>query len=271
MSKALFFDIDGTLYNFQGVMPKSTKRALAKAREQGHQLIICTGRSMFQIYPELLCEFDGVIGSTGAIVKRGEQVIYEHYMPADTIKQIEAVFRDENAHIAAMTEHQMILNEACKAYMLDRFGNRYGGEQFVRRVLGDYRISDSFLPFSNIKKFLYYDASITVQAVSELLSGVCDVTPSSIESERKCSGEISVKGINKSLGIAKYIEASGICRQDTVAFGDGPNDLDMVEYAHIGVAMGNGVPALKERADFVTKGIQEDGIEYAMKTLGIIA
>ena len=68
----------------------------------------------------------------------------------------------------------------------------------------------------------------------------------------------------------KYIAYAGISQKDTVAFGDGPNDFDMIEYAGIGVAMGNAVEALKRRADFVTKGIDEDGVAYAMEELGLI-
>lgn len=55
---------------------------------------------------------------------------------------------------------------------------------------------------------------------------------------------------------------------DTYAFGDGLNDLQMIEYVGTGVAMGNAVPELKEIADFVTKPVDEDGIAYAVKRIG---
>ena len=57
---------------------------------------------------------------------------------------------------------------------------------------------------------------------------------------------------------------------DTIAFGDGPNDLDMIAYAGVGVAMGNAREGLKKIADFVTKPVNEDGISYAMQKLGLI-
>ncbi len=57
---------------------------------------------------------------------------------------------------------------------------------------------------------------------------------------------------------------------DTYAFGDGLNDLQMIEYVGTGVAMGNAVPELKEIADFVTKPVDEDGIAYAVKELGLL-
>lgn len=68
----------------------------------------------------------------------------------------------------------------------------------------------------------------------------------------------------------KYLSYVGATREDAIAFGDGPNDMDMIEYAKIGVCMGNGREELKRIADFVTKDIDEDGIEYAMLRLGLI-
>ncbi len=54
MGKALFFDVDGTLVNFQGKMPASARTALKKAQQNGHQIVLCSGRSKIQIYPWLL-------------------------------------------------------------------------------------------------------------------------------------------------------------------------------------------------------------------------
>ena len=67
MGKALFFDIDGTLVNFQGKMPDSAKQALMQVKKNGHQIVICSGRSVCQIYPWLLdLGFDGLIAAAGA-------------------------------------------------------------------------------------------------------------------------------------------------------------------------------------------------------------
>ena len=80
----------------------------------------------------------------------------------------------------------------------------------------------------------------------------------------------SGKGINKSYGMEKYLEYVVLTRKDAIAFGDGPNDLDMLSFAETGVAMGNGLEEVKKLADFVTKDINENGIAYALKELGLI-
>ena len=70
--------------------------------------------------------------------------------------------------------------------------------------------------------------------------------------------------------IVDDIEHLGVSREDTIAFGDGPNDFEMIEFAGIGVAMGNASEDLKEKADMVTTAIDKDGIFNGMKELGLI-
>ena len=109
-----------------------------------------------------------------------------------------------------------------------------------------------------------------VDDIVKELSDVCDITGSSLEQKALTDGEITMKGINKSYGMRKYLELHGLSREDTIAFGDGPNDLDMIEYAGIGVAMGNARQELKDIADYVTKDISDNGIKYAMEHFGLI-
>jgi Cof subfamily protein (haloacid dehalogenase superfamily) len=76
--------------------------------------------------------------------------------------------------------------------------------------------------------------------------------------------------VSKSLAILKTLEYFGIDKSEALAFGDGENDIDMLELVGLGIAMGNGSEKLKEVADFVTKKASKDGIEYALKKFSII-
>ena len=82
---------------------------------------------------------------------------------------------------------------------------------------------------------------------------------------------LCINGINKATGMERYLKAAGIAREDSIAVGDGPNDLQMMEYAGIGIAMGNAREEVKERADMVTSSIDDDGIYRAFETLGLLA
>jgi hydroxymethylpyrimidine pyrophosphatase-like HAD family hydrolase len=76
--------------------------------------------------------------------------------------------------------------------------------------------------------------------------------------------------VSKSLAIIKVLQYFGIEKSEAIAFGDGENDIDMLELVGLGIAMGNGNEKLKNVADFVTKKSGEDGIEFALKKYGII-
>jgi hydroxymethylpyrimidine pyrophosphatase-like HAD family hydrolase len=79
--------------------------------------------------------------------------------------------------------------------------------------------------------------------------------------------EVIAKGYSKTRGIALVEEYFGLSRAEIVAVGDADSDLDMIQYAGIGVAMGNGSPRLKACADFVTKPIDQHGAAYAIDYL----
>lgn len=270
MKKALFFDIDGTLYDYKGHMPASAGNALAMAREKGHELVICSGRSLFQLYPGMAEEFDGIICSTGALVKRRGELIYEHYMPEETLRKIVSVFQEAGGYLAIMTEKHLKLNQECRDYLVQKFSHHFADPNLIHQVMGSYELTNDLTKYRDVKKMLYYESRWDVSQVAQALSDCCDVTATSFEEEVCDSGEITVKGINKALGIQKYIERNGIAREDTIAFGDGPNDLDMISYAGIGVAMGNARVEVKQEADFITSSVNEDGIARAMQELGIL-
>ncbi|MBW5377106.1 Cof-type HAD-IIB family hydrolase, partial [Brachyspira pilosicoli] len=74
----------------------------------------------------------------------------------------------------------------------------------------------------------------------------------------------------KHIGIDKIIEHYGIKLEETIAFGDGGNDISMIKHAHIGVAMGNANKEVKEIADYITDDVDNNGIYNALKHFNII-
>ncbi|MED4228943.1 HAD hydrolase family protein [Neobacillus cucumis] len=86
MKKFIFLDIDGTLMNDNGVIPDSATLAVRKARENGHLVFICTGRSRNIIFPEILeVGFDGIIGAAGGYIEIGDNILFHEKLKKENL------------------------------------------------------------------------------------------------------------------------------------------------------------------------------------------
>jgi hypothetical protein len=106
--------------------------------------------------------------------------------------------------------------------------------------------------------------------VAEAIAPNFEVTATSFEKPDETCGEVTMTGVNKASGMRILGDYLHCPREDMIAFGDGPNDIDMLEYAGTGIAMGNAGENVKAVADMVTDRIDEDGIYNALKKMGII-
>ncbi len=268
--KVLFFDIDGTLLDYTGKMPASAKEALRQARLAGHQLVICSGRSGHQLSDWMFTDFDGIINCTGARVIFKQNVIYEHFVPREDVRRAREVLEAANGVLVAQTEECTILSQESYTFMKDYLVKMGRSQKRIERLLGNAVISSQMEAYDNIKKFFYHRSEKTVEQLENELGDIFTVEASSFLKDACDSGEITCKGINKSYGMQLYIQRQGFSKEDTIAFGDGPNDLDMLSFAGIGVAMGNARDTVKANADFITRDVEQDGIAYALKELGIL-
>ncbi len=268
--KVLFFDIDGTLLDYTGKMPASAKEALRQARLAGHRLVICSGRSGHQLSDWMFTDFDGIINCTGARVIFEQNVIYEHFVPREDVRRAREVLEAANGVLVAQTEECTILSQESYSFMKDYLVKMGRSQKRIERLLGNAVISPQMEAYDNIKKFFYHRSDKTVEQLEKELGDIFTVEASSFLKDACDSGEITCKGINKSYGMQIYMQRLGFSKEDTIAFGDGPNDLDMLSFAGIGVAMGNARDTVKANADFITRDVEQDGIAYALKELGIL-
>lgn len=276
-SKLLFFDIDGTLVGFDGKIPESTYQAIDMARSKGHKVFICTGRSRCQIYDYLLeYGFDGIIAATGAYVEYEGKVIRRETIGEENIARLIGYFEAEDiAYTLQATDSQIsspekietmkrIVNQQLKAQKREDDPN-----VFADIVLAeDLRTHPEKYAFT--EKAIYFGSHRSLREVREALAPYFDVTASSFEKPDETSGEVTMAGINKASGMRVIGDYLNCAREDMIAFGDGPNDIDMLEYAGTGIAMGNAGDYTKNAADMVTDRIDEDGIYHALKKLGVI-
>lgn len=260
MRKAVFFDIDGTLWDFYNQIPESTVSAIRTLRKNGHYAFICSGRARSYIrHPDLLgIGFDGVVCGCGTHVELNGERIYEKFIDRKlAIHTVETV---------RSYGFRPILEGPEYLYMDDAdFGDELYGQK-LKREMGDRLVSiaDSYGDWEINKLSCatdHADREGCFAAMEEYYTYLI---------HNSAVVELVPKGHTKATGIQRMCEALGIDRADTFAVGDSVNDLAMLEYAGVGIAMGNGSPEAKAAADYVTADLQDDGIYRAMLHFGLI-
>ena len=262
MSKYVFFDIDGTLWDEKMIVPESTKAAIKKLQENGHKAFVCTGRSMGNVNDPQFDEigFDGFIAACGNHVEMDGKVLYEHNMSLEEVEKIYEVSRQAKLPI---------IYEGSKLQWMDREG--FDGDGYIQYIIENLAdtlvyLDECELSEIHANKFsalanAHTDFSIVEAALSDTFD-LLDHGDGIIEAVQK--------GTSKATGIAWLCEHLGVAIEDTYALGDSINDLEMLEYVGHSIAMGNASPRAKEAAEYVTAHIHEDGVYKALEHYGLI-
>ena len=262
MIKAIFFDVDGTLISFTThKMPESTKKALLALKEKGIKLFVATGRPKIHIekVQELVeFPFDGYVSTNGQFCYDDKNnVIHQRFIDKDSVKTILNYLKDRDLACHVITENEVFVTKY-NDRVYDLF-ELVGYEEKLNAKPEEYCFD---------KDVFQLCPYISKEEEIELMKHVenCD-------NFRWCDLFVDVipKNGGKSVGIKKICEYYGIKPEETMAFGDGDNDIDMLKLANIGVAMGNAGDDVKENADYVTTHVDEDGIFDALKYFNLLS
>lgn len=253
----LFFDIDGTLMDEETeIVPESAIRALQQAKENGHLLFICTGRCK-AIWPQDILDigFDGVVGGCGTnIYYHGEELLHA---TLDTKLQKEIANDLTKWHIDGVLEGK-VESYFRRDYWMPVVKNIYEHNGTFSTDCRLFWEDRDELQFD--KMALWFDESSNMAAFKEKYEDRFDFIL-----RDPTFYEIVPKGYSKATGIAYLCEKLGIDRQYTVGVGDSTNDLPMLTYTGVSIAMGNGNPDIFPMVDYVTASVMDDGIEKALK------
>lgn len=272
MSKVIFLDIDGTLVDFHQNMTEGTRSALSRAGANGHKLVLCTGRTYSNIYPWLLeLPWDGVIASAGAYVRCGEKVISHKTMENEKVKKLIQFLERHQA----FTLTQGIYNRYAKSRdggkIMDFFARQgFNGE----KVLNGITLVEQPAVEEALESVMYFDADLAVPVMEEKIrrkfGNYFSVQGASFGYDKIYTGEIYRGGVTKATGMETLLAYWQMRREDSIAIGDGPNDVDMIQYAGTGIVMENGTEELKAMADFVTNSVEEDGVAHAFTRMSLV-
>ena len=278
MKKIIFMDVDGTLVNDNGVMPESAKVAIRQARKNGHLVFICTGRSKAELFPEILeVGFDGIIGAAGGYIEAGSEVILHEVVKKEDVQHVVEFFNKHGIDFYLESNGGLFASRNCKKHIgsiIEKLltENPEAKEEVEKGIqpFHDSLIVGEDLIREDINKISFLGSDVPINIISKEFTSKFTVIPSTVPIFGKNSGELSVPGIHKATAIEKLLEYLKIAKEDTFAYGDGLNDLEMLEYVQYGIAMGNSKEAVKKAADDITDAHNDDGIYNSFKKYALI-
>ncbi|MHB9140265.1 MAG: Cof-type HAD-IIB family hydrolase [Paludibacter sp.] len=257
MIKAIFFDIDGTLVSFKThQVPESAQESIRELHKKGIKVFIATGRHIQSIPDFGNLKFDGYITINGGLCLLENKIpIYKHPVSRSNVQAMIELQKTKPFPCLVMDNNGLYINflneDVGVAQELKLFPN-LKIRPFTESLDTDIYQMVSFIPVEEEKNVLPFVPECDSLRWHPLFT---DIVP---------------KGSNKAIGIDKIIGHLGISLKETMAFGDGGNDIAMLEHAGTGVVMGNAADSVKAAADYVTDSVDEDGIYNALKHFGIL-
>lgn len=276
--KVIFLDADGTLFHHEGYIPSSSIMACQKAKEKGHKIVLCTGRQMAEIFGDMLkIDYDAIIAGSGATIECEHKIIEENSFSKDEQMYLIQYLQSNHIPSSYETKDAIYVDQETKALMKQMVEeqtkdlNEVDKKRHAMNVLYHQAyITDNPFQLKLNKVSFIDDHKISYDKIYEDLQKKFDVIPATFAPLGKESGEIGSYSITKATGMESVIKYFNVDYEDTIAFGDGHNDLKMFEKAAYSVAMGNACKELKDKADDITTDIDQDGIYNAFKKLNLI-
>lgn len=276
--RAVFLDIDGTLVDHSGRIPASARHAVRAARANGHLVFLCTGRSRPELWPAVTdIGFDGLVGGSGAYVEVGGVELLHRRLDVGQVQQITDFFGRHGL--------DYFFEGAVGLFGTPGIQSRLRGllrgaepdaatlaelERGLFAYIGHIEVAEQ-PPTAPVSKVVFvHSPGVTFAQIRDTFATDFDVIASSVPLSGATIGEIQLAGVHKASGIDRVTEHLGIERRHTLAIGDSDNDLEMLQHAGVGIAMGNARQHVREAADEVTSSPEEGGVHEAFVRHGLI-
>jgi Cof subfamily protein (haloacid dehalogenase superfamily) len=262
--KVIVLDIDGTLVNSKKEISDSTKQTLLKLQEAGIVVVLASGRPLFGIESlakELqLDKYGGfILAYNGAQIINcaTREVVVSINFPNELIATVYEQANDSSLAILSyndthiITEHQHAENDYVQKEALLNCAKVKYVDSFVKEV-----------PYL-VPKCLIVGPVEELEPLEQLMNTGLNQHINIFRSEPFFL-ELMPKGVDKANSLAKLLAHLGYEREEMIACGDGFNDLSMIQYAGLGVAMANAQQVVKDAADFITLSNDDDGVVHVI-------
>ena len=255
--KIIFFDIDDTLRNSKtGFVPSTIPTVFKQLREKGILTGIATGRGIFGVVPEIKAlKPDFFVTLNGAYIedKKGN-VIYSNKIAKDKVEEYITWTKEVGIDYGLVGSHAAKLSRRTEMI-----------SQAIDPIYPDLEVDPGFYQKEDIYQMWTFE-----QRGDDLI--LPDTLASTLRMVRwhEHSSDVVPNSGSKAAGVAKVVDQLGLKPENVMVFGDGLNDLELFDYAGISVAMGVSHDKIKEKADYITKTLEEDGIFDALEGFGMV-
>ena len=270
--KMVCIDMDGTLLSSRKKISEENKNAIKKVHDKGVEIVVTTGRiyNNAEYYSNLLGVKSPVIAANGAIVKSkiDSKILYENPIKIEEcIKLIDLLYEMKLLFHFYTTDgifcNNGLTKFATKVYMTKQVGHE--SLKINYHVIKSKEKWRKFFEENNnkITKCIIFSISPdTIVKCKEKLKALDGIV---YFGAGKRSIEINNRGVSKGNAVRSLAQKYGIKREEIICIGDNENDLSMIEYAGVGIAMGNAIDSVKEIADYITSSNDDNGVAKALE------
>lgn len=255
--KIVFFDIDDTLRNSKtGFIPTSISTVFKQLREKGILTGIATGRGIFGVVPEIReLKPDFFVTLNGAYIedKKGN-VIESNKIAKDKVEEYIAWTKEVGIEYGLVGSHTAKLSTRTELI-----------SEAIDPIYPDLDVDPDFYEKEDVYQMWTFEDQGDELTLPESLASTLRL----VRWHEHSSDVVPISG-SKAAGVAKVVDQLGFKSENVMVFGDELNDLELFDYAGISVAMGISHDKIKEKADYVTKTLEEDGIFDALEGFGMV-
>ena len=271
--KLIFLDIDGTLTEpGKNDPPASAVTAVCQARANGHKVFLCSGRNRGMLSPLLKYGFDGFVASAGGYIEYGGQVVYDCPMTQPQRDKAMRVFQESGIFRTVECKEGSYTDEGFKDFLRESSGGNSELLRWREQLENDLGIRP-MVEYQGMPVYKIGFVSPSAAGLREpmrVLGDEFDFCIQGADQFGAINGELINKAFNKGLAVKRLCQHLDIPIQDTIAFGDSMNDLEMIQTAGLGICMANGSEDLKKIAGEVCPAVGEDGLYKAFAQHGLI-
>ncbi|GAB6168011.1 Cof-type HAD-IIB family hydrolase [Clostridium carnis] len=270
--KMICIDMDGTLLGKGRKISEESKKVIKEVHNKGIEIVVTTGRiyNNAAYFSHLLGVASPVIAANGAIVreKHTDKIIYENTIPTEEcIRIIDLLFKMKIQFHFYTTDSIYCSN----------FINKLGTKLFMNKQLGYDSLKINYYIINDIDKwkevFRKEEGKITKCIAFSLNKNKMKTLKIELNNNENLvyfgagskSVEINNKGVSKGNAVKALADYYGFKREEIVCIGDNENDISMIEYAGLGIAMGNAIDEVKRLADYITDTNKEEGVSKAIR------